>query len=85
MALTATNVVDDPDCLFVAWVDEARADGAIGRVEVTNRRAGKPVIAWARYQGSLVKTSEIAPGQTFTQTFRGNQARAGDVSEIGYY
>jgi hypothetical protein len=78
-------MVDDPDCLLVAWVDLSRADGAIGRVDVTNRRVDRPLVAWARYQGGIVKTPAIDPSATFTQTFRGNAPRAGDVAELGYY
>lgn len=84
MALTPTTMVDDPDCLLIAYVDETKADGAIGRVDVTNRRADRVLVACAIYQNAVVTTPDIAPGQTFSQTFRGNQARAGDVSSIWY-
>ena len=84
MALTQTTMVDDPNVLMIASVDYGKADGAIASVEVTNRGSARPVIAWAIYNGRLVESPPIALGDTFTQTFRGASARAGDVSELGY-
>ena len=84
MALTATTIIDDPQCLGVAWVDYSKADGAIARLELTNRTTDRTIVGFATYLGSLVQTGAIAPGATFTQTFRGAAARAGDVSELGY-
>lgn len=85
MALTANTMSDCPDCLIVVWVDESKADGAIAQVDATNRRTGRTLTVWAIYQGNTVTSPPIDPGTTYTQTFRGQQPRAGDVSTIGWY
>lgn len=84
MALTASTLIDAPTVLVVAWVDDALANGAVGKVEVTNRGT-RSVVLWVRYLGALVYSPPIVAGGTVMRTLRGNVPRAGDVSEIGYY
>lgn len=83
MALTATTFINDPTCLAVAWMDVAKGDGAIGRVELTNRGT-VPLVGFATYGGKSSETPPVAPGTTYTHTFRGASPRAGDVTEYGY-
>lgn len=85
MALTPTVFVDDPSCLAVAWVDETKKDGAIGQVDVTNRTVNRVLVVWGIYQDQYVESPPVAPGDTFTETFRGAATRAGDVSSVGYF
>lgn len=85
MALTNRVMIDSPTCLAVLGVDESKSDGAIGSVTITNRSTGYDLWVWATYNGSVITSPTVYPGQVYTRTFRGASARAGDVSEIGYY
>jgi len=88
MALTTWTAIDDAECLLVLQVDESKADGAIAQIDVTNRRS-IPLTAWgdyARNAGNVQRVEQVVqPGETVTVTFRGANARAGDVAAVGYY
>lgn len=79
--LTAHVLMDMDDIRFVVYSNDALGDGAIGSVEVTAYT--HDVLAFAIYRGTTV-SQWVAAGTTWSRTFAGNSAKAGDVTAIGF-